>query len=436
MVILHNVILAVYSFWTFTGMVNALRVSLYSPFDEWGLAGMVDSLCKINGPRGVGMAATFNEQSSTWGIANRFFHLGADGLTPDATDVGRIWNEGLAFYGWLFYLSKFYEVIDTLIIIAKGKKSSFLQTYHHAGAMICMWAGIRYMSPPIWMFVLVNSFIHSIMYSFYLCSALHLKVPVWFKRTLTTMQITQFVVGASFAFTHLFVKYQSPISVPYIHHLGDFASTVASDATSAASIATASVSADIMAYAKKALLRAAGREGLAENVLNDKGQSFGLDAGNAARALARREETRYRDELIWTQCLDTSGQAYAIYLNVLYLLPLTWLFVQFFVKAYLQRLERRRSSTASQKVHLAAESSSDAWKRSGRRLSQAFEQVQGPEENGDESAIIDDDEMKLQVQTAKEEIKNMTSTAAKKVENFVSEKKEEVKEVTSSSNEG
>lgn len=163
MVIAHNVILAVYSAWTCIGMVNALNISFYSPRDVFGLSGTVDSMCKISGPRGVGSAATYNEQTSAWGIANRFFHLGADGLTPEVTDVGRIWNEGLAFYGWLFYISKFYEVIDTLIIIAKGKKSSFLQTYHHAGAMVCMWAGIRYMSPPIWMFVLVNSFIHSIM---------------------------------------------------------------------------------------------------------------------------------------------------------------------------------------------------------------------------------------------------------------------------------
>lgn len=165
LVIVHNVFLALYSAWTFVGMVNALRVSLYAPWDEFGLVGTVDSLCKINGPRGVGSAATFNEQNSTWGIANRFLHLGADGLTPDTTDIGRMWNEGLAFYGWLFYLSKFYEVLDTLIIIAKGKKSSFLQTYHHAGAMLCMWAGIRFMSPPIWMFVFVNSFIHAIMVS-------------------------------------------------------------------------------------------------------------------------------------------------------------------------------------------------------------------------------------------------------------------------------
>jgi hypothetical protein len=164
-VILHNVILAVYSAWTFLGMLNALRLSLPNWQNEHGAPGVVDALCKIQGPRGMGSAATYNEETSAWTMTNRAFHLAADGLGPERTDVGRIWNEGLAFYGWLFYLSKFYEVIDTAIILAKGKKSSFLQTYHHAGAMLCMWAGIRYMSPPIWMFVFVNSFIHALMVS-------------------------------------------------------------------------------------------------------------------------------------------------------------------------------------------------------------------------------------------------------------------------------
>lgn len=165
MVLIHNVLLAVYSGWTFIGMWHALRVSLYNPLEEHGIAGTVDSLCKINGPRGLGSAATYNEHSQAWSIANRAFRLGPDGVSPDPTDIGRIWNSGLAFYGWLFYMSKFYEVLDTFIILAKGKKSSLLQTYHHAGAMLCMWAGIRYMSPPIWMFVFVNSFIHTIMVS-------------------------------------------------------------------------------------------------------------------------------------------------------------------------------------------------------------------------------------------------------------------------------
>jgi hypothetical protein len=99
---------------------------------------------------------------------NRHVKLSAYG-TPETSDVGRLWNEGLAFWGWWFYLSKFYEVLDTFIILAKGKPSSTLQTYHHTGAMACMWAGIRYMSPPIWMFCFLNSGVHALMVSCYRC---------------------------------------------------------------------------------------------------------------------------------------------------------------------------------------------------------------------------------------------------------------------------
>jgi hypothetical protein len=165
LVILHNIFLAVYSAWTCAGMVNALNQALPEWDEDWKVAKTVDALCKMHGPRGFGDAATYNVSTSAWGMTNRLLHLAADGLGPESTDVGRIWNEGLAFYGWLFYISKFYEVVDTLIILAKGRRSSLLQTYHHAGAMLCMWAGIRYMSPPIWMFVLVNSGIHAIMVS-------------------------------------------------------------------------------------------------------------------------------------------------------------------------------------------------------------------------------------------------------------------------------
>lgn len=143
-------------------MFNALRHAWPGFSGKDGLAGAVDALCKIQGPRGLGNAVTYNSTNTAWGVTNKAIQL-APGGTPDNTDVGRLWNEGLAYYGWLFYLSKFYEVVDTAIVLAKGKKSSLLQTYHHAGAMLCMWAGIRYMSPPIWMFALVNSGIHALM---------------------------------------------------------------------------------------------------------------------------------------------------------------------------------------------------------------------------------------------------------------------------------
>lgn len=167
-VIAHNVFLAVYSAWTFVGMFGALRRSMVSPLGPQGLAGFVDSVCQLNGPAGLGNAVSWNEETKSWSSYSPDASLDSNGL-PSKFDTGRLWNEGLAFYGWIFYLSKFYEVLDTLIILAKGKLSSTLQTYHHAGAMMCMWAGMRYMSAPIWMFAFINSGIHAMMVS--LCIA-------------------------------------------------------------------------------------------------------------------------------------------------------------------------------------------------------------------------------------------------------------------------
>ena len=163
LMIAHNILLAVYSGWTFVGMVNAIRRVWPGWIDSDSLPETVDAFCKMSGPRGLGDAVWWNHSDGAWTVGNPAIKL--LNSRPNFTDVGRMWNEGLAFYGWFFYLSKFYEVIDTMIILAKGKRSSFLQTYHHAGAMLCMWAGIRYMSPPIWMFVCVNSGIHALMVS-------------------------------------------------------------------------------------------------------------------------------------------------------------------------------------------------------------------------------------------------------------------------------
>jgi hypothetical protein len=162
-VVLHNVFLAVYSAWTFVAMVGVLGRSIASPFGPEGLAGTADSFCRLQGPPGVGNSLYYNDLRQQWTTLAPESSL-ENGL-PSDSQPGRMWNEGLAYYGWLFYISKFYEVLDTMIILAKGKPSSTLQTYHHAGAMLCMWAAMRYMAGPGWIFATFNSFIHALMVS-------------------------------------------------------------------------------------------------------------------------------------------------------------------------------------------------------------------------------------------------------------------------------
>ncbi|KAH6694115.1 GNS1/SUR4 family-domain-containing protein [Plectosphaerella plurivora] len=312
-VILHNVFLAVYSAWTFWGMLGGMRRAVVSPFGPHGLAATADSLCQLNGPAGYGAGAVYNESSGQW--TSLFADVAVEAAGQPSRDVpGRLWNEGLAFYGWIFYLSKFYEVLDTFIILAKGKQSSTLQTYHHAGAMMCMWAGIRYMSAPIWMFVLYNSFIHSLMYTYYTVTAFNIRVPTPIKRTLTTMQITQFLIGASYAMLHSFVSYTVPVAVN-----SEAAATQAATSSSPEAAKT---------------LAAGAFENLKQMIYGAAAKAVSPEAAAAIPA---------DSEIVWVSqpCITTSAETFAIWLNVLYLAPLTYLFVMFFIRSYL-----RRSSTA------------------------------------------------------------------------------------------
>ncbi|KAL8653910.1 MAG: hypothetical protein Q9210_001825 [Variospora velana] len=366
-VFVHNSFLTLYSAWTFLGMANAIRHTWPGWEGEHKLARAADALCKLHGPRGYGSAATFNPADNAWSFTDRVMKL--DQGLPDTTDVGRLWNEGLAFYGWLFYLSKFYEIVDTFIVLAKGKNTNFLQTYHHAGAMFCVWSGIRYMSPPIWMFVIVNSAVHTLMYAYYALSSLGIQVSQNVKSLITTPQIVQIVFGATSAIAHLFIAYDIPVETPYlfVHNLSSALPTAASSVSSA--IASATASADIGSWLKKAALRAAGEEGLAENVRNSQGRAFGIDAVHSAEVERAQEETRYKMQYRTVNCLDTPGETFAILLNFFYLVPLTFMFVNFFIRSY---LKKSRSSSPPSTTENVQQSSKSAAKDSKREWEEAM----------------------------------------------------------------
>ena len=222
----------------------------------------------------------------------------------------------------------------------------------------------------------MNSGIHALMYAYYTLTALRFKIPVAVKQTLTTLQIAQFVVGVTFAFAHLFIAYDIPISVPYIFSLADnLTSAIPSSVSSAVDVATATATAGLSSWLKKAALRAAGNEGPAENVRNEQNETFGVDAYHAIEDLKAREEIRYRTSPQKIHCTDTSGQAFAILLNCLYLAPLTWLFVNFFIRSYTRRssVESKKTTTAS----IIEKSGRDALKGLGRELNEAVGEMHG-----------------------------------------------------------
>eukprot|EP01084_Bolivina_argentea_P052164 95838_1 len=106
------------------------------------------------------------------------------------------------YWSYLFYLSKIWEFIDTWIILYKGRKPSTLQTYHHMGAVFACWLQVIVGGKSFWIFVCLNSFIHTIMYAYYCCTTLGYRFK--FKFIITILQLSQFIIGQSLGYFQYF----------------------------------------------------------------------------------------------------------------------------------------------------------------------------------------------------------------------------------------
>ncbi|ETS63416.1 hypothetical protein PaG_01699 [Moesziomyces aphidis] len=266
----HNILLAVYSGWTFFHAATRILSYLLGGALAGGFSGLTNAYCTVP-------------------IADSSF-------------------AGLGIYVWLFYISKYYEIIDSVILILKGKPVSNLQSYHHAGAILCMWAAYRYSAPAVFIFLLFNSLVHTLMYTYYSMTALKLPFTGGLKRSMTTIQITQLVVGCGLAASYTWLTYApsaypaGAVPTPGRHVLNPVSSAFSSFTSAANSTASdskflASTSTEALQLIKQAILASVGA--------NQK-----------------------------TACVATTGQLFAVALNVAYLIPLIYLFVSFYIRSY------------------------------------------------------------------------------------------------------
>lgn len=106
-----------------------------------------------------------------------------------------LWDSGLGSWSIIFYISKYYEFLDTWILILKNKKPSLLQIYHHTGIAFIMWIAIISHSSWLLFVVLFNSIIHTFMYLYFLIKTISPTTEIKVAKYLTTAQITQFFIG-------------------------------------------------------------------------------------------------------------------------------------------------------------------------------------------------------------------------------------------------
>jgi fatty acid elongase 3 len=80
---------------------------------------------------------------------------------------------------YVFYLSKFYELIDTMILALKKKTIIFLHWYHHAIVVLSVWSWMEARFAVCMFAMLLNTFVHIWMYWYYFATSLGWKV--WYK---------------------------------------------------------------------------------------------------------------------------------------------------------------------------------------------------------------------------------------------------------------
>ena len=93
-----------------------------------------------------------------------------------------------------FYISKYYEFADTFLLYLNGKTPIFLQKYHHVGAVISWHLMYQYKVDMVWMATLLNSGVHTIMYSYYLGCLLKINQVRCIKKYITSIQLCQFFI--------------------------------------------------------------------------------------------------------------------------------------------------------------------------------------------------------------------------------------------------
>jgi len=113
------------------------------------------------------------------------------GIESLICDSNRVQLQG-NIYAWyyVFFLSKFYEFIDTYILILRKKPVTFLHCFHHFITAFLCWLGLYDEMAIQWTVIAMNGTVHVFMYYYYL--AVSFNSDVWWKKYLTTMQIVQF----------------------------------------------------------------------------------------------------------------------------------------------------------------------------------------------------------------------------------------------------
>ncbi|XP_043919747.1 elongation of very long chain fatty acids protein 7 isoform X1 [Protopterus annectens] len=100
----------------------------------------------------------------------------------------------MAWTCWLYYFSKFIELLDTIFFVLRKKNSqiTFLHVLHHTIMPWTWWFGVKFAAGGLGTFhALINCGVHVFMYSYYGMSAMGpaYQKYLWWKKYMTSVQL-------------------------------------------------------------------------------------------------------------------------------------------------------------------------------------------------------------------------------------------------------
>lgn len=112
------------------------------------------------------------------------------------------------FWAWLFISSKVLELGDTLFIVLRKRKLIFLHWYHHIMTLMMCWYTTGNLVAVTHWFGVMNYCVHSFMYTYYALSALNIKIPRYIAMTITSLQLSQMIIGSFVCYWAINTKWQ------------------------------------------------------------------------------------------------------------------------------------------------------------------------------------------------------------------------------------